>query len=129
MKTQKTLTVAAYHHLRAVHLDKAPDTRPGYYYVTARMDLRIAWLAGPFATHQEALDAVGACTVKAINLDPWAHFALFGTSRLPSYIVQPVPVGRFNADFGLPTVAPVSTAVGAPVDERKAKGSNTPPKG
>lgn len=52
-----------------------------FYYCTARHDNQVAWLSGPFATHQHALDDLPR--VKALaeaSGDPKADFAGYGTA-------------------------------------------------
>ncbi len=61
--------------------DQQPDTRPGFYYVTAIDGARYARLLGPFANHAGALAAVDAVRIEAEQRDPWASFWAFGTCR------------------------------------------------
>ncbi len=60
-----------------------PDTKPGFYYVTARRDNGDAvFLAGPFLNdHQGALDAVAGAKAKAMDVDPRAPWYSYGTAR------------------------------------------------
>ena len=58
------------------------DERPGAYYVSVRDGERSALLAGPFATHPEALAAVRATRVVAQAKDVKSAFYAFGTARL-----------------------------------------------
>ena len=59
-----------------------PDTRPGFYYVSARNDSGNYWLMrGPFADHASALEATRATMLKAVDLDPRAHWMSGGTCR------------------------------------------------
>ena len=65
------------------------------FYVTVRNDSRHGWLAGPFETHQEALDTVPAAKVLAMKADPMAHFYGFGSASLPREL-EKLPKGVFN---------------------------------
>lgn len=70
---------------------KECDTAPGPYYVSVvrdaakgAVDCRL--LAGPFATHAEALAKVERCREVACDIDPRAHWYGFGTVRMaPDY--------------------------------------------
>lgn len=44
---------------------------------------QVAFMAGPFATHEEALAQVDAVKREASRLDTWADFYLFGTCSRP----------------------------------------------
>jgi len=59
--------------------DMAENEEPRFFYVSMIRGGRTALLAGPFDTHQEALDFVSAARDKATDIDPWACFDLFGT--------------------------------------------------
>lgn len=54
---------------------------------------RFGLLAGPYETHQEALDKVDAVRKIAEEVNAWAHFYAFGTVKLKK---APYPVGRLN---------------------------------
>lgn len=56
---------------------------PGYYVTVwdSETDRRAA-LAGPFAEHQAALDAVAYTRDEACKIDPRAHWYYFGTARV-----------------------------------------------
>ena len=69
------------------------------YYVTLQRGSSTAWLAGPFATHDEALAMVDRAVKHANELDEWAHFDLFGTCSLPR--VAGNPIGKLNSQLGL----------------------------
>ena len=60
-----------------------PDPRPGAYYVSVVDAGRNCLLAGPYPTHQEALDLLDKANNIACSLDPRAHFYAYGTCRLP----------------------------------------------
>lgn len=76
------------------------DTRPGDYYVSALDGRRAALLAGPFAHHDAALDAVDAVRLAAQEVTPLAVWWAFGTCRRePS---ASAPRGHLNAAVGLP---------------------------
>ncbi len=74
------------------------DTRPGNYYASV-MDpekpQRISVLAGPYKTHQEALNIVDTVKDIAREVDPWSVFYGFGTCRLPEDYPNP-PLGKLN---------------------------------
>ena len=69
------------------------------FYVTMLRGKRTAFLAGPFVTHAEALEAVDRAREKACDVDPWAWFDLFGTSSLPRSASN--PTGVLNAYLGI----------------------------
>lgn len=54
-----------------------------HYYVSVVDGPRRALLAGPYPTHQEALDQVDAVRKRAIAAYQWAHFSWFGTASSP----------------------------------------------
>lgn len=64
----------------------------GYFFVTAKYGQGVAILAGPYETHEEALDALPKA--KSLSLDAIAEaaFASFGTTRIAGY-EKP---GQFN---------------------------------
>lgn len=69
------------------------------YYVTMLRGRRVAYLAGPFPSHAEALAVVGAARTEACSIDLWADFDAFGTAsmtRSPSN-----PVGKLNSKLGI----------------------------
>lgn len=77
---------------------RAPDTKPGAYYVSAVDGGRYALLLGPFANdHAAALAMVEPVRAKACELNPRAHWYAFGTCRLPPE-VEAKP-GRLNDYF------------------------------
>lgn len=57
---------------------------------------RMGLLAGPFETHQEALDRVDAVRKIAEEVNVWAHFYAFGTCKLKEPINGRYPPGRLN---------------------------------
>lgn len=56
------------------------------YYVTMKRGKRTAWLAGPFSTHEEALNNVDQAKAKAIANDPFHDFDFFGTASTTAVI-------------------------------------------
>jgi len=57
---------------------------------------RMGLLAGPFETHDEALDKVNAIRRIAEQVNAWAHFYAFGTVKLKEPIDGAYPPGRLN---------------------------------
>lgn len=76
-----------------------PHTEPRDYYVSLVRDKRVALLAGPFATHTEALDHVDPAWAKAEEIDPFAWFDLCGTCSKPRDASN--PIGKLNAHLGV----------------------------
>ncbi len=72
---------------------RTADLQVRNFYVTARDGDRVAWLLGPFDTHQQALDRVEEGKRLAIKADPFAHFYGFGTS---SYLGENPPISVFS---------------------------------
>lgn len=62
------------------------------YYVSIVRDGRKGLLAGPFATHTEALALVNKARIEACDVDPRAWFDLFGTCSLPRDMANPMGV-------------------------------------
>jgi hypothetical protein len=54
---------------------------------------RMGLLAGPYETHEEALDRVDEVRKIAEEINAWAHFYAFGTVKLKDL---PYPDGRLN---------------------------------
>lgn len=54
---------------------------------------RFGLLAGPYETHEEALDRVDEVRKIAAEVNAWAHFYAFGTVKLKQ---PPYPAGRLN---------------------------------
>lgn len=52
------------------------------FYVSVVDGKRVGLLAGPFATHKQALDLVDKAKEKAEEIDPFACFYAFGTLSL-----------------------------------------------
>lgn len=77
-------------------------TAPRDYFVSLRRGERTALLAGPFATHAEALGLVDRATDEANRVDPWAHFDAFGTCSLPAPSGY---VGTLNRQCGVALVS------------------------
>ncbi len=69
------------------------------FYVSMIDGKRYSLLAGPFATHQEALDRVGDAKRIAIDLVSWAVFYAFGTMSITG--TKEKPIGKLNAHLGL----------------------------
>jgi hypothetical protein len=53
------------------------------YYVSMIRDKRYKLLAGPFATHLDALQMVDPAKREAARLDPFVDFDAFGTCSMP----------------------------------------------
>ena len=51
------------------------------YYVTMIRGRRVAWLAGPYDTHAEALERVDEAKRRACEINCWHDFDEFGTAR------------------------------------------------
>ena len=81
---------------RGLMVGQLPD--PGFFYVTAVQDKRVAWLVGPLATHAEAIELVDAARQKACEIDVWMDFAAFGTAERKA---APYPVGKLNEALGV----------------------------
>lgn len=78
-----------------------PAAEARAFYVTCVDGGRNAWLAGPFATHQEALDQVDPARAAADKATRgWSHFYAFGTASLPASDPT-LPVGRLNDELGI----------------------------
>lgn len=73
----------------------------GYYVTmqrTARGEVKGAWLLGPYATHQEALDLVSDGRRLAEDVDPRCAFDRFGTASIHlDRDLSDFPEGRLNA--------------------------------
>lgn len=69
------------------------------YYVSIVRDRRTGLLAGPFATHTEALATVSAAREEACNVDPRAWWDAFGTCSLPRDLAN--PNGTLNQRLGV----------------------------
>lgn len=66
---------------RRWNVEQEVDTRPGFYYVTAIDGPRKARIAGPYNSHELALDAVETVKNQAYGMDPRSHFWAWGTMR------------------------------------------------
>jgi hypothetical protein len=73
-------------------------TETAMFYVTVIDGPRHAFLAGPFATHEEALGMVDAARKQANEVDPRAWFYAYGTAKAPAGYKTP---GVLNAALGL----------------------------
>lgn len=77
---------------------QAPDTRPGFYYVSVMDGPRRGLLRGPWIDdHAGALAAVDVVRAEAERVDPRAAFYAFGTARSetdrgPGVLGGPIPV-------------------------------------
>jgi hypothetical protein len=69
------------------------------YYVSLKRGVRTAFIAGPFATHTEALAMVNKAVALANELDPWSHFDAYGTCSLPHAVGN--PIGLLNERLGI----------------------------
>jgi hypothetical protein len=76
-----------------------PHTEPRDYYVSLRRGSRTALLAGPFATHTEALAMVERATAEANRIDQWSWFDAFGTCSGPRLASN--PAGKLNEQLGI----------------------------
>ena len=76
-----------------------PRTDIRDYYVSIVRDKRRGLLAGPFATHTEALAAVDKARNEACDVDPRAWWDLFGTCSLPRDLAN--PMGVLNTRLGV----------------------------
>jgi len=65
------------------------------YYVSVMEGPKYALLAGPYATHDEALANKQDVMNKAVELDPKAWFYAFGTASIVSE--KPLPQGKLNS--------------------------------
>ena len=66
------------------HPDGCPEAGPGgAFYVSVRSGDRAGCLAGPYATHPEALAVVDLVRAMAEQADPRAVFYGFGTCQAP----------------------------------------------
>jgi hypothetical protein len=59
------------------------------YYVSVLDGPKHGLLAGPYDTHQKALDMVGPAKEIAQEVDPWAWFYAFGTCKMPEGYDKP----------------------------------------
>jgi len=71
------------------------DTRPGNYYVSVINGKDYRFLAGPYASHREALEMVPIVRRKAEQVDPRSVWYEFGTARIPEDAAKP-PKGMLN---------------------------------
>lgn len=87
--------------------DQTPDPRPGNYYVSVVDADRFNVLAGPFPTHQQALDLVETVRRIAEECDPRACWYGFGTTRMKDDYTKP---GLLNDRVGI-KAEPISGAL------------------
>jgi len=78
------------------------------YYVSLIRDKRVALLAGPFATHTDALATVDAAREAAYAVDSRTWFDLIGTSSLPYLSTN--PCGKLNQQIGVIARPPSESA-------------------
>ena len=79
--------------LREALKEEMKVTEDRLFYVTCFADearRRVRYLAGPFETHMEALDAKQFWNDLLCELDPRAHWYLYGTASVPRQNEQPV---------------------------------------
>ena len=69
------------------------------YYVSLVRGPRIALLAGPFDTEEQARNTVDAAVKLANEYDQWSWFDSFGTCSLPRFPWN--PKGKLNSKIGL----------------------------
>lgn len=69
----------------------------GYYCTLIRDDGKVAWLLGPFDTHDEAKKHVRAAHEKAQEIDPRTFWCSFGTSSIE--LDGKAPHGKLNPLF------------------------------
>lgn len=77
------------------------SAKPSGHYVTMVREgnpKRVAWLAGPFKTHEEAVAHVDRARAVAHEVDPWSEFDAFGTA---SRQADHHPPGVLNEKLGL----------------------------
>lgn len=78
-----------------------PDPRPGYYYCTVMDGPNYALLAGPYDSHQDALDNLPKAKQIAQQVDAKAVFYAFGTARIERNATVIRPAGVLNTEMGL----------------------------
>lgn len=86
-----------------------PDPEDGFFYVSVRRDSDNATAAvlGPFGHHQDALEKVDAAKLVVIDRYPQSAWWSFGTIRVdPALRAAPLPLGKLNAEFGVPDNRP-----------------------
>lgn len=92
-------TITAYTHPPLDPARQEPDSGPGPYYVSARDGPTTFWLlAGPFATHAEALALVERTRQVACEDEPRAFWYSFGTCRMKDGTTKP---GSANHVLGI----------------------------
>ena len=76
-----------------------------YYYVSVIDGSQKALIAGPFASHEQALLTVQSANDKACELDPKAWFYAYGTCSITRQLddTRPLPIGVLNKFLGFPT--------------------------
>lgn len=58
------------------------SVRPGWFYVTARMDSRSMFLYGPYKTYEAAINNVDKIRNITLEIDDKMWFASFGVTRV-----------------------------------------------
>jgi hypothetical protein len=67
------------------------------YYASVVRDSRVAYAAGPFKTHPEALAQVDAVRALCHKLDAFSDFDAFGTVKAANGLID----GRLNEKLGI----------------------------
>ena len=80
-----------------------PDTKPGFYYVSAVDGNKYALMLGPFKMHEEALQMVEQCRNKACDLNPHSHWWQWGTCREDDDGTGEFGLGKMNDLFNVMT--------------------------
>jgi hypothetical protein len=76
------------------------------FYVTVIRGQRVGWLAGPYATKEEAEGNVQAARNAAYEVDPATHWDAFGVTKLSRPDGgRPLPPGVLNNRLALQKVA------------------------
>ncbi len=104
MAQKQKKTITSYRHPPSSTTNQKPVRDPSrVFYVSVLERLandgshdRYAFLAGPFATHQEALDLVDACSAHALAHYDRAEFYGYGTLSLPRDYPD-LPLGLFHS--------------------------------
>lgn len=100
--SQLTLVFPKHGDYQTVPPPMPPPAPNRMFYVTMIRDpgprQKVAWLAGPFATHEEALAQVEPARAKANEVDAFSAFDAFGTASVESDNHKP---GKLNTALGL----------------------------
>jgi hypothetical protein len=109
MRSGKVVVIAAHRDGRSKRPEGHPDlfsapattsapTKTKKFYVTMVRDKRVAWLAGPFDKHEDALAHVEPARKAANEVDPWSEFDAFGTAHREA---EQHPPGVLNRKLGI----------------------------